>query len=388
MKRYSMRNPQLITWLGGIAMGAVAMYLADPALGKRRRLLVQERVRTASGQTGSAIDNMMHGAGKRLSALQSQAKTVLRRNALDDEGLQARVKHAVSKLASVPHEISIKAEQGSVILPGIIAAKEKNRLVQKLRRLPGVREVRDHLETRNSERKALFRRKERRDISADISNESGKAVHAAASAGGAAIGAARHLPVGALLAVAGLGYAIKTLGRAKFSAPRSHAIAPRTQAIHLQKSIEIQASPETVFNIWAKYDNFPQFMSHLVEIQTLDAERSHWTMRGPAGVNLEWDAALTKYLEPTMLAWKTEPGSPIEHNGLVRFESSNGGTRVTVRMFYGPAAGRSDSLVALLGNDPERELEEDLLRMKNFIEGKNFPRDFGHASSSSGQVLH
>ncbi|MGV3742822.1 MAG: SRPBCC family protein [Burkholderiaceae bacterium] len=386
MKQYSTKNPQLINWLGGIALGAMSMYLADPAQGKRRRLQVREKMRAASSRAGNTIGQAVHDTGNRIAARRFRMDDLLEQEAIDDSILQERVRSAVRKLASLPEMISVKAEQGRVTLSGLVGRKERNRLLQKLRGIPGVIELRDHLETGSSDRGRWFRQRETHRAEPE---QARALAHDTAQAGGSMMSAARRLPIGPLLTVAGLGYAIRSLTKSARKRTKPMTAAAHPQVVHLQKSIEIQASPETVFNIWSKYDNFPQFMSQLVEIQSHGAQHSHWLMKGPAGVNLEWDVVLTKYLEPTMLAWKTEPGASIEHNGSVRFESSNGGTRATVRMFYGPGPGRrSDSLTALLGDDPERELEDDLERMKSFIEGKGFSREFPQTVSSSGQVLH
>lgn len=388
MKHYSMKNPRLTTWLSGIAVGAVAMYLSDPAQGKRRRLLMQEKLRTATDRTGAAFDKAMHGTGNRLSAAQSRAKSLLQKQPFSDESIAARARQLAAKLSGLRETIQVKAEHGSVTLSGgtALAAKEKNRLIQKIRRVPGVREVRDHLETRGGSRMGAFL-KTKLQRTRHAASEA--AEHGLESTGQVMGAAARRLPVGPLLAIAGLGYAIQSLGRSTLRSSYRGKPATPERGIHLQKSIDIQASPETVFNVWSKYDNFPQFMSHLLDVQSSGAQRSHWLMQGPAGVDLEWDAVLTKYMAPTMLAWRTEPGTPIEHNGSVRFEASDGGTRATVRMFYSSASGRNDDIVTtLLGSDPEQKLEEDLHRMKNFIEGNRFARESTQASSSSGHVLH
>jgi uncharacterized membrane protein len=391
VKRYSMRNPQLTTWLGGIAIGAMAMYLSDPAQGRRRRWQVQEKMRTATEKTGNILDQAMHATSNRLSEARRRTKSMLRHYDLDDESLQHRLRNAIALLVSAPEAINIKAEQGKVTLSGMIDAKEKNRLLRKLRRVPGVRELRDQLALDSTDRRQWFRKEKIRHVG----HEPGAAGHQGMESADKAIKrAVRSLPVGPVLAVLGLGYTIQRLGKSMRKRPRARSTAfsrdsvVADETINLQKSIEIQASPETVFNIWSKYDNFPQFMSHLVDVQSLEMQRSHWKMQGPAGVPLEWDAVLTEYREPTMLAWRTEPSAPVEHNGSVRFESSNGGTRATVRMYYRPVAGRSNNIVALLGNNPEQDLEDDLLRMKNFIEGSSFPRENVQNSSSSGQVLH
>jgi uncharacterized membrane protein len=158
----------------------------------------------------------------------------------------------------------------------------------------------------------------------------------------------------------------------------------------LQKTIEINASPETVFDIWSKYENFPHFMSHVVEVRDLGDQRSHWVVKGPAGANIEWVSVLTESTRPSVLAWECEPGAEVENAGSVRLEpSSTGGTRATVQMSYSPPAGVvGKSLARLLGSDPQRELEDDLLRMKNFIENGNSLKDVVQPASASGKILH
>jgi uncharacterized membrane protein len=71
-----------------------------------------------------------------------------------------------------------------------------------------------------------------------------------------------------------------------------------------------------------------------------------------------------------LLAWKTEPGSKIEHGGLVRFTpTDSGGTRLDILMSYNPVAGAIGHLVAsLFGSDPKHAMDQDLARFKNLME--------------------
>jgi hypothetical protein len=43
---YQTRSTEMpwLNWIGGIALGALAMYLADPSQGRRRRALLQDKV--------------------------------------------------------------------------------------------------------------------------------------------------------------------------------------------------------------------------------------------------------------------------------------------------------------------------------------------------------
>jgi uncharacterized membrane protein len=92
-------------------------------------------------------------------------------------------------------------------------------------------------------------------------------------------------------------------------------------------------------------------------------------------------------VEPEHIAWRSEPGSPVQHAGSVRFDEQAGGTRVTVRLSYHPPAGALGHTVAsLLGCDPKHDLDADLMRMKSFIETGVAPHDAAQrGATASGQ---
>jgi uncharacterized membrane protein len=112
-----------------------------------------------------------------------------------------------------------------------------------------------------------------------------------------------------------------------------------------------------------------------------------WKVAGPAGVPVEWEAAITKQVPNEMLAWESVVGSMIEQRGIVRFQpNGDGGTRVEVRMSYHPPAGAAGhALAKLFGADPKSEMTADLLRMKSFIETGRQPHD---AAESRAQKAH
>jgi len=66
----------------------------------------------------------------------------------------------------------------------------------------------------------------------------------------------------------------------------------------------------------------------------------------------------------------------VQHEGEVRFEPENSGTRVTVCLCYVPPAGAFGHAVAsLFGADPKSEMDADLMRMKTMIETGKRPHD-------------
>jgi uncharacterized membrane protein len=160
------------------------------------------------------------------------------------------------------------------------------------------------------------------------------------------------------------------------------------RTIDFEKTIHIDASPAEVYDLWANYENFPRFMSHVVEVRDLGRRRSHWVVKGPGGAEFEWNSVLTEQTRPHRMAWRSEPGAEIPQSGSIQFERHRGGTLVTVRMSYTPPAGAiGHGLAVLLGSDPKAQMDDDLARMKSFIERGDVPRDAAQQRSAS-RFLH
>lgn len=183
------------------------------------------------------------------------------------------------------------------------------------------------------------------------------------------VGLVRRSPMAALLGLGALAVLLRSdRGRNLVDALRARGAGSASQ-VEVENAIHIDASPKEVYDAWADVENFPRFMSHVTEVRDLGHRRSHWVVRGPGGLEYAWNAVMTEQSRPDRLAWRSEPGSEIEQEGTVSFEPSRGGTLVTVRMRYAPPAGMlGHGLARMLGADPQRQMDDDLARMKAFIE--------------------
>jgi len=165
----------------------------------------------------------------------------------------------------------------------------------------------------------------------------------------------------------GLGGLGATLGGAYLLAcakvPRQHGSIP------VQKTLTVEAPPEEVFRFWSNFQNFPQFMDHVLEV-TNDGHRSHWRVSGPAGIPVEWDTEVTERVDNRKIAWRSLPGSAVDHHGEVHFEpAGDHATRISIHMAYNPPGGPLGHAVAgFLHGDPKTLMDEDLLRFKTLIE--------------------
>jgi uncharacterized membrane protein len=159
--------------------------------------------------------------------------------------------------------------------------------------------------------------------------------------------------------------------------------------VHIEKTLRIDATPEQVYDMWANYENFPRFMSNVIEVRDLGANLSHWAVRGPAGARFEWDSILTEQARPHLLAWRSVPGSEVEQRGEVRLDPFHGGTRVTVRLTYTPpAGGAGQALASLLGRNPKAQLEDDLQRLKQLLEKRSLAHAAADVGASESKFLH
>jgi uncharacterized membrane protein len=130
-----------------------------------------------------------------------------------------------------------------------------------------------------------------------------------------------------------------------------------------------------VFHFWRQLNNLPRFMDNLESVTVLDHRRSHWVAKGPVGTRVEWDAEIHNEIEDEIIAWRSLPGSQVDQAGSVHFTPAhNGGTEVRVVMRYAAPAGKlGDAVAHLLGDDPERQVADDLRRFKQVMEAAEAP---------------
>ena len=97
---------------------------------------------------------------------------------------------------------------------------------------------------------------------------------------------------------------------------------------------------------------------------------------------------LTVSERPHRLAWRSEPNARVDHEGVVLLEPVGEGTRATVRFFWRPPTGTPGASLMLLSvADPVAMLQDDLHRMKEFIE-RGLPTRSDAGGIGGGNVLH
>ena len=354
--------------------GALAMYFLDPQGGRRRRARTRDKIEHARRRLRDAYDVTARDARHRMEGVQAVSRRLLQRGeSVADETLVGRVRAVLGRYCSHPHAIEVTVRDGEVALSGPILANEAPGLVRVVKGVPGVRRLSsrlvEHREPGNVSalQGGYPRRGQQWELLQDNWSPAARLVVGT-------IGAGLLLHGGLIGRVGGAALLARAITNLDFATLVGMG-APE-DGIEVHKTICVHAPVEQVFDFWSHFENFPHFMSRVRDVH-LAGNRSHWVVRGPAGVDVEWTSELVRSEPNALIEWRSTPDSEVKHEGEVRFQPmDDGGTRINIRMCYLPPAGAlGHALAAILGADPKSEMDADLMRMKSMIETGKAPHD-------------
>jgi uncharacterized membrane protein len=175
----------------------------------------------------------------------------------------------------------------------------------------------------------------------------------------------------------------RALGRNTAKGRRVSPVASvqRGEGIKVEKSVVVNRPVREVYRFWRNFENLPRFMDHLEAVTVIDETRSHWVAKAPAGTRVEWDAVIHNEIEDELIAWRSLPGSDVSNAGSVHFTPLGDGSQTEVRVVlsYDPPAGKVGAAVAkLLGEEPSKQVEDDLRRFKQVMEAAEAPGNSRH----------
>ena len=150
----------------------------------------------------------------------------------------------------------------------------------------------------------------------------------------------------------------------------------------IEKSIEVDVPVSVAYGQWTQFEEFPQFMSGVVEVQQIDDSHMRWVAE-IGGERKEWKAEIVEQEPDRVIAWRAVEGVP--NSGRVRFQPTDSGTEVSVEMEYDPE-GMKEKVGALFGAD-DRQVEKDLERFRELVEARGMPPGEWRGEIKSGRVV-
>jgi uncharacterized membrane protein len=369
---------QWVRQIGGAAgAGAVAMYFCDPDRGPARRARIRDQAIRAQHELEDGLDTLSSDLRNRVTGIGAGVRYRVTGRKVDDAVLVERVRAKLGLVAGHARAIDVSASEGEVRLGGDVLAEDHRGLVRAVSRIPGVKAVDDQLRMHasadgvpglNSSTPTDRRRPGpvREAWSPSIRLVGG-------AAGLCLLGAGRRVGGLSGLVVRSGGLAITARAATNKPLRQLTGIGAGPNAVEADATVTIDAPPEDVWPQVSNYTSFPSFMSNVRDVRRLpDEAMTRWTVRGPAHADITFDAQETFREEGRRIGWSTLPGQTVAHIGQIRVrDAGDGRSLVEVHMHYNPIAGEiGHGVAALFGSDARRRLREDLLRLRDLVEGR------------------
>jgi hypothetical protein len=136
----------LTALLTGASIGAGAMYVLDPQLGRRRRALARDKLVLAQRKTQAAASVTARDLKNRTAGLVAQGRSRFMQGGVDDEVLRERVRSKLGFLVRHPSAIEAQVSDGHVVLSGHVLSDEVAQLIKGVRSVQGVQDVENRLQ--------------------------------------------------------------------------------------------------------------------------------------------------------------------------------------------------------------------------------------------------
>lgn len=156
--------------------------------------------------------------------------------------------------------------------------------------------------------------------------------------------------------------------------------SPASSEVAVTAATTVRREPAEVFAFWRRFESFPGFMAHVLQVRVTGPRTSRWRVGAPFGRTVEFDAEITDEESGRRLCWRAVETAEVQHSGCVELSPAPGdrGTEVKVTLTYRLPGGPLGAAVARwAGEDPRQQLDDDLRRAKQVLETGEVVRSDG-----------
>ena len=140
----------------------------------------------------------------------------------------------------------------------------------------------------------------------------------------------------------------------------------------LHKNLTINASAQEVFDYWADFRNFQQYIPIIERIDILDDRRSRWVIRAPLSHKVTFESQITTFEPGKNLVWESRHADGFARGELSLIESGEN-THVELDFEYTLYRGWMRNIARLVSHlgFPSLAFDHGLARIKEQIEKSN-----------------
>jgi uncharacterized membrane protein len=253
--------------------------------------------------------------------------------------------------------------------------------VKAVGRIRGVKQVEDRLEPHEQRGNISALQgggKQRGQASLDImqSNWAPGTRLIATTAGAALMANCVACRTPASLLFGALGFGLFTRALANMDTARAFGMAGGRRAIDINKTIEIAAPADKVYEFFSTPENYMRISDMVTDVRSHGGGRFTKEMT-IAGVPIHFEERFTRTQQGDLLESRSEPGSVLQYMKQMRFERiGSDHTRLHILFSYNPPGGvLTHAAATVLGFDPKTLLDDLMVRAKAFLETGKEPHD-------------
>jgi uncharacterized protein YndB with AHSA1/START domain len=137
---------------------------------------------------------------------------------------------------------------------------------------------------------------------------------------------------------------------------------------YIERNIEIDAPVERVFDLFSDFESMPRWMKNLAQVRYTGRRHIRWTAESPYGDRVEWETETTDFEPDRRIAWHSVRGDLRTEGEAIFEETQRGNTWLRVVLGFDDRDGRV--IRNAFGDDPARQLEENLEQLADVAEGR------------------
>lgn len=136
------------------------------------------------------------------------------------------------------------------------------------------------------------------------------------------------------------------------------------------ETVTINRPAHDLYAFWRQPANLVAVMDNIASIEAIDATRSRWTVKAPAGREVSWESIITSDVDGAEITWQSAAGADVTNSGRITFQDAGArGTVVRAVIAYDPPGGTIGQFIAkLFQREPRIQARRDLRRFKQLME--------------------
>ena len=142
---------------------------------------------------------------------------------------------------------------------------------------------------------------------------------------------------------------------------------PRAEAV--SGEVVIGRPVRDVYAFYRDFANLPRFLGDVVAVKHVDDRSYRWVVAGPLGARLTLTVTIAEERVDELLRFQTRGPAPLRAQWRLDFAADHDGRATRVReQLTMPLGALGRSVLALIGKFPDREVRDNLNRLKQLLE--------------------